>query len=124
VAALEVVNLLGHSSTSDYVDFSGGKLAMSVFKVDVSSPFVDQRVMDMNESVVGVPFRTVAIQRDEQTIIPHGDDTYHSGDSIYVISNVVNTPRLVEFCGMRDIAIENVRCYLEGKPRYIVNAKA
>jgi trk system potassium uptake protein TrkA len=108
VAALEVVNLLGHSSTSDYVDFSGGKLAMSVFKVDVSSPFVDQRVMDMNESVVGVPFRTVAIQRDEQTIIPHGDDTYHSGDSIYVISNVVNTPRVVEFCGMRDIAIENV----------------
>jgi trk system potassium uptake protein TrkA len=108
VAALEVVNLLGHSSTSDYVDFSGGKLAMSVFKVDVSSPFVDQRVMDMNESVVGVPFRTVAIQRDEQTIIPHGEDTYHSGDSIYVISNVVNTPRVVEFCGMRDIAIENV----------------
>ncbi len=108
VAALEVVNLLGHSSSTDYVDFSGGKLAMSVFKVDVSSPFVDQRVMDMNEAVVGVPFRTVAIQRDEQTLIPHGEDTYHQGDTIYVISNVVNTSRLVEFCGMRDIAIENV----------------
>lgn len=108
IAALEVVNLLGHSSSTDYVDFSGGKLAMSVLKVDVSSPFVDQRVMDMNESVVGVPFRTVAIQRDEQTIIPHGDDTYHQGDTIYIISNVVNTSRLVEFCGMRDIDVQNV----------------
>jgi trk system potassium uptake protein TrkA len=108
VAALEVVNLLGHSSTTDYVDFSGGKLSMSVFKVDISSPFVNRKVMEMDESVVGVPFRTVAIQRDEQTLIPHGEDTYREGDAIYVISNVVNTPRLVEFCGMRDIAIENV----------------
>lgn len=108
LAALEVVNLLGHSSTTDYVDFSGGKLALSVFKLTAGSPFIDQPVSQMNESVVGVPFRTVAIERGDETIIPHGDDVYHEGDTIYVISNVVNTSRLVEFCGMRDIAIENV----------------
>ena len=108
LAALEVVNLLGHSSTTDYVDFSGGKLALSVFKLTAGSPFIDQPVTQMNESVVGVPFRTVAIERSDETIIPHGEDVYHEGDTIYVISNVVNTSRLVEFCGMRDIAIENV----------------
>ena len=108
IAALEVVNLLGHSSTTEYVDFSGGKLALSVFRLDAGSPFIDHSVVEMNEEVVGVPFRTVAIERDEQTIIPHGKDLYHEGDTIYVISNVVNTPRLVEFCGMTDISIENV----------------
>ncbi len=108
IAALEVVNLLGHSSSTEYVDFSGGKLALSVFRLNAGSPFIDHSVVEMNEDVVGVPFRTVAIERDEQTIIPHGKDLYHEGDTIYVISNVVNTPRLVEFCGMTDISIENV----------------
>ena len=108
IAALEVVNLLGHSSSTEYVDFSGGKLALSVFRLNAGSPFIDHSVVEMNEDAVGVPFRTVAIERNEQTIIPHGKDLYHEGDTIYVISNVVNTPRLVEFCGMTDISIENV----------------
>ena len=38
IAALEVVNLLGHSSTTEYVDFSGGKLALSVFKLTLAHP--------------------------------------------------------------------------------------
>ena len=108
IAALEVVNLLGHSSTSEYVDFSGGKLSLSVFRIDAGSPFIDRTIMEMNEGVVGVPFRTVAIERDEQTIIPHGEDLYREGDTIYVIANVVDSPRLVEFCGMTDIDIQNV----------------
>ena len=108
VAALEVVNLLGHSSTTEYVDFSGGRLSLSVFPISDGSPFVGRTVAEMNEDIVGVPFRTVAIERNEQTIIPHGGDIYHVGDSIYVISNVVNTPKLVDFCGMSDIEIENV----------------
>ena len=108
VAALEVVNLLGHSSSTEYVDFSGGKLSLSVFRLEAGSPFIDHKVMEVSEEMVGVPFRTVAIERDEQTIIPHGEDFYREGDTIYVISNVVDTPRLVEFCGMTDISIENV----------------
>ena len=108
LAALEVVNLLGHSSSSEYVDFSGGKLSLSVFRLDAGSPFIDRTVMEMSEAVVGVPFRTVAIERDEQTIIPHGEDLYREGDTIYVIANVVDTPHLVEFCGMTDIDIQNV----------------
>ncbi|MBO7198217.1 MAG: Trk system potassium transporter TrkA [Tidjanibacter sp.] len=108
IAALEVVNLLGHSSTTDYVDFSGGKLALSVFKLDQGSPFVNRKVEEITSEVVGVPFRTVAIAREEQTIIPHGGDVYRVGDIIYIISNVVDTSRVVEFCGMTDIDVENV----------------
>lgn len=108
LAALEVVNLLGHSSTSDYVDFSGGKLALSVFNIEEGSPFVGRTVQEMDYNQVGVPFRTVAIEREEQTIIPHGNDIYHEGDTMYLISNVADTHHLVEFCGKSDIAIENV----------------
>lgn len=108
IAALEVVNLLGHSSSTEYVAFSGGKLALSVFRLDAGSPFIDHSVVEINEQLVGVPFRTVAIERNEQTLIPHGNDIYHEGDTIYVLTNSVNTSRLVEYSGMTDISIENV----------------
>ncbi len=108
IAALEVVNLLGHSSSTEYVAFSGGKLALSVFRLDAGSPFIDHSVVEINEQLVGVPFRTVAIERNEQTIIPHGNDIYHEGDTIYVLTNSVDTSRLVEYSGMTDISIENV----------------
>ena len=37
IAAREVINLLGHTSTTEYVDFSGGRLALVVFPRDDSS---------------------------------------------------------------------------------------
>ena len=33
VAAREVINLLGHTSTTEYVDFSSGKLSLVVFRL-------------------------------------------------------------------------------------------
>ncbi|MDR2885430.1 MAG: NAD-binding protein, partial [Rikenellaceae bacterium] len=46
IAAGEVINLLGHTSTSEYVDFSGGKLALVVFKLDESSPLIDKTLLE------------------------------------------------------------------------------
>ena len=43
VAAAEVVDLLGHTSTTEYVDFSGGRLSLSVFKLEPTSPLFGQR---------------------------------------------------------------------------------
>ena len=40
VAAREVINLLGHTSTTEYVDFSSGKLSLVVFRLEPASPLV------------------------------------------------------------------------------------
>ncbi len=37
VAASEVINLLGHTSTTEYVDFSSGRLSLVVFHLDPTS---------------------------------------------------------------------------------------
>ncbi len=50
VAALEVINLLGHTSTTDYVDFSGGRLALVVFRLEPTSPL-------LGRNLIGVPRR-------------------------------------------------------------------
>lgn len=108
IAAGEIINLLGHSSTIEYVDFSEGKLSMAVFKLDISSPFVAKSVDEVNEAVVGVPFRTVAISRDDNTIIPQGSDTFKENDTIYIITNNEYVSKVAEFSGKPNVNIENL----------------
>ena len=40
VAAQEVINLLGHTSTTEYVDFSSGRLSLVVFRLDPTSSLI------------------------------------------------------------------------------------
>ena len=47
VAAREVINLLGHTSTIDYVDFSGGKLSLVVFRLEPTSPLLGRKLADL-----------------------------------------------------------------------------
>ena len=108
IAAQEVINLLGHTSTSEYVDFSGGKLSLVVFKIDSASPLVDKTLLEVTSDRENLPYRTVAISRDGQTIIPKGTDMFKNGDNIYVIANQYTLKEVVEFSGKTNIDINNL----------------
>ena len=108
VAAREVINLLGHTSTTEYVDFSGGKLALVVFKLDITSPLVGKTLIEATADRENLPYRTVAITRDGNTIIPRGDDQFMEGDTIYVITNKESVRSVIEFSGKANVSINNL----------------
>lgn len=108
IAAHEVINLLGHSSTTEYVDFSGGKLSLVVFKLDAASPLMDKTLLDVTADRAELPYRTVAISRAGQTIIPRGSDLFQEGDTIYVISNQVAVKEVMAFSGHANIDINSL----------------
>ena len=95
----EVINLLGHTSTTEYVDFSGGKLSLVVFKIDAASPLIDKSLIEITGDRDSLPYRTVAISRDGETIIPRGNDRFQEGDNIYVIANQSAEKRGRRFLG-------------------------
>lgn len=70
VAASEVINLLGHTSTTEYVDFSSGKLSLVVFRLDPASSLIGRKLSGFSEEEGLLAYRTVAISRGGQTIIP------------------------------------------------------
>ena len=74
IAAREVINLLGHTSTTEYVDFAGGKLSMVAFRLELTSPLLGRKVIDTSSSDDDLEYRTVAIVRGSRTIIPTADD--------------------------------------------------
>lgn len=101
VAATEVINLLGHTSTTEYVDFSSGKLSLVVFRLEASSPLVGTLLTGFDEEQAQLNFRTVAITRGGQTIIPRREEHLMEGDVIYVITCQDALQEVLELSGDR-----------------------
>ncbi len=107
-AAGEVINLLGHTATSEYVDFSGGKLALVVFKLEPTSELIGRELQGFSDDDTPLNYRTVAITRAGQTIIPQKDESFMKGDVIYVITRKETMPELMSFSGKSNIEIKNM----------------
>lgn len=108
VAAQEVITLLGHSSTSEYVDFSGGKLSLVVFRLDVSSPLVGRTLIEATRNCENLEYRTVAISRGGRTIIPRGEDLFEEGDMVYVVSGRGSVKEVMGLSGKPNIEVRNL----------------
>ena len=108
VAAQEVTNLLGHTSTTDYVDFSGGLLALIVIKLEPTSPLLGRSLLDLAADGSITDFRAVAITRGTQTIIPRGQDEFFEGDVVYVIARKDVAKRVTELSGQKSVEVKNL----------------
>ena len=108
VAASEVINLLGHTSTTEYVDFSSGKLSLVVFKLDPASSLIGRKLSGFSEEEGLLAYRTVAISRGGQTIIPRPDECFMGGDTVYVIARQDAVREVMEFSGQSSIEIKNM----------------
>ncbi len=108
IAARRVIKLLGHTATTEYVDFSNGKLSLVVFRLDPSSELVGHTLLSFTEKQQPLSYRTVAITRDGRTIIPHGNDTYMEGDMVYIITKEDSVKEVMAFSGQSNIDINNL----------------
>lgn len=108
VAAREVINLLGHTSTTEYVDFSSGKLSLVVFRLDPTSSLIGRPLRGFDDEPSQLNYRTVAITRGDQTIIPRREERYMEDDMIYVIARQDAVHEVMESSGHRNIRIKNM----------------
>lgn len=108
VAAEEVITLLGHTSTTEYVDFSGGRLALVAFRIEAGSELANRTLLEVTRSREKLNYRTVAISREGVTIIPRADDFFKIGDMIYVIVNQPAIDEVMQFTGKQQIDIRNL----------------
>ena len=107
VAAREVINLLGHTSTTEYVDFSSGKLSLVVFRLEPASPLVGQVLTGFADETP-LSYRTVAITRGGQPIIPREGEQFMEGDMVYFIARQDAVKEVMEFSGQSNIEIKNM----------------
>ena len=108
VAAREVANLLGHTSTTDYVDFSNGLLSLVAFKLEPTSPLIGRKLVNLAEDGSISDYRVVAISRGAQTIIPRGQDDFFEGDVVYAIARKDAARGVMELSGQKSVEVKSL----------------
>ncbi|MBQ5594359.1 MAG: Trk system potassium transporter TrkA [Alistipes sp.] len=108
IAAREVINLLGHTSSTEYIDFAAGKLSMVAFRLELTSPLLGKPIIDEGCDDEDLEYRVVAIVRGSKTIIPSLDDRFEENDMVYVIARHNATNRVMELSGRHQVDVRNM----------------
>jgi trk system potassium uptake protein TrkA len=108
LAAKEVIGLLGHTSSTEFVDFSGGKLSLAVMRLEEDAPVIDLTLLQTTRDNKNLEFRAVAISREGETIIPRGSDQFKVNDLVYVITNQSGVKGMLEYSGKKNFEVRNL----------------
>jgi len=108
IAAREVLGLLHETGASDFMEFSGGKLAMYVQKLDEKAPIINKTLREISVSHKTDKYRAVAIKRDGRTIIPRGNEQFQLGDLVYVISTHGGIDEMMKTSGKENFQAKSI----------------
>jgi len=108
LAAREIISLIHQAGTTDFYDFTGGRLSLYVIRLDEESPIIGNSLLEVTDNDKPVDFRAIAITRDNQTIIPRGTDRFHLNDTVYIIANRSGMSQLSRFTGKAELDVKNV----------------
>ena len=108
IAAREVLGLLHETGATDFMEFSGGKLAMYVQKLDEKAPIINRSLQEISLMNRTDKYRAVAIKRDGTTIIPRGNEQFHLGDTVYVISTIGGIDEMMKSSGKENFEAKSI----------------
>ena len=124
IAAVEIVDLLKRSASTDSLDFARGKLQVAVFKLEDESPMIGMNMIEFSQVAAddGLKFRVVAISRGDQTIIPKFDTKFKYHDLVFIVSKREGVDMLMKYLGKKNIEVDKVMI-LGGSPIAEIVAK-
>lgn len=108
IAAREILGYLDQTGSTEYFDFSGGKLSLYVVKLDHNALVLDKQLHEVTTVSGGLDYRAVAITRDKETIIPGGNNWFRKGDVVYVISTQEGMKEMLRLAGKENVEIKNI----------------
>jgi trk system potassium uptake protein len=106
LAANEIIASVKQPASRVTHEFSGGKLVLTGIKIRENAELVNKSLIEIGD--ISTEFRAVAITRNEQTIIPHGEDMILPGDIVYFISTPSALIGLYEKTGKSYYGVKNI----------------
>jgi trk system potassium uptake protein TrkA len=108
IAAREVLGLLHETGATEFMEFSGGKLAMYVQKLDEKAPILNMSLQEIARINKTDKYRAVAIKRSGKTIIPRGNEQFRYGDKVYVISTHEGIDEMMKNSGKENFETNSI----------------
>lgn len=108
LAAKEIQRLLKDSALTDTFDFDKGMLSLVGVRIDEHCALHGKSMVDLADLNPDQNFVTVAILRNNQTLIPYGQSRFETGDHAYFITQPEGVNRILELSGQVKVEIKNV----------------
>jgi trk system potassium uptake protein TrkA len=108
LAAREIKRLLKDVAFTDSFEFDRGLLHLVGISIEAASPLAGKTVSESAYLNPDNNFLTVAILRNNHTIIPRGDVSFHIGDHVYFIAQPDAMNHILELSGKERKRIKNV----------------
>lgn len=108
LAAKEIKRLLKEVALTDTFDFDQGRLSLVGVTIDEHSQLRNKTMVEAAHLNPHQNFVTVAILRQNNTIIPHGENKFLEGDHAYFIAQPDGVDRVLELSGKKKQGIKNI----------------
>ena len=106
LAAKEIVASIKQTGTRQLIEFSNGKLILLGVKIRENAPIVNKTLAELPYHDEGI--LAVAINRQGETIIPHGKDYILDGDIVFFITTKDSQQKVFEIAGKKTFGIKNI----------------
>jgi trk system potassium uptake protein TrkA len=100
--------LLKESATTDSFEFEKGTLSLMGITVQQESELNGKTLTEAAYLNPDHNFTTVAILRDQETIIPYGENKFKVGDHAYFIAQPDGVKRVLDLTGKKRVPIKNI----------------
>lgn len=107
IAATEILDILKQNSASEFMTYGHGKLQLIVYKLEEGSPLINHTVADLKGDYRAF-LRSVAISRDNVTIIPKSATKFKLNDQVYIISKKEGIDKAMSLSGRDMVRINNL----------------
>ena len=101
IAAREIQHLVEHATAQEIMTYGHDRLYMVALTPTDNCELMDKSLHELGKQYDQLPFRTVAIDREGETIIPGGDHIFRQGDKIFVVCLEEKLDEMYQLCGFR-----------------------
>lgn len=108
LAAREIKRLLKEVAITDSFDFEKGLLQLIGVIIEPKSPLIGKTMLEVAKINPDQSFMTVAILRDNETIIPYGDTQFQEGDHAYFVSQPECVEKLLFLSGKKKEGVKSL----------------
>ena len=106
LAAKEIASSVKQVGTRQLIEFSSGKLLLMGIKIRDNAPILHKTLEEL--SYIEPEIRAMAINRENDTIIPSGKDIIKSGDIVFFITTRAYQNKVFEISGKEIFPVRNL----------------
>jgi trk system potassium uptake protein TrkA len=103
-----IVRLIRQSSATNVIELEEGKIQIVGVRVEVGSPLLRKPLYALSVEFGDPPMRVVAINRNQRTLIPRGDNELVPGDVVFAVCDPSYIEQFIELTGKQDIEIHDM----------------